>query len=922
MTSEEWRRIEELYFEVHEHGLVALANVDVDLRRAVERMLAQDGEGKILDRPATDLLPEPESVSIGSRIGPYLIGGILGAGGMGEVYWAQDTTLKRRVALKVLPNAFARDPERLARFQREAELLAQLDHPNIARIYGAEENALVMELVEGKSPKGPLPFDEAWRIASQLGEALEYAHEKGVIHRDLKPANVKVTADGVVKLLDFGLATAPADQWMVASPEGAPDPSPTATGVGVILGTAAYMSPEQAKGKRLDRRTDIWSWGVVLYELLTGTQLFRAATSEETITQVLNKEPDFARVPATVRRVLESCLEKDPKQRLRDIGDVSRLLDRVPETPVRSRSKVPWVMCAISGMIAATFAVLWFLRPPQSSPDVRYEITAEDANGIQSFALSPNGRSIVFASRAGGTPQLWLRAFDALRAQPIANTEDAASPFWSPDSQQIGFFAQGALKRISVAGGPAVALCDVAEGGTGSWSRDNLILFSTDRTGSAIQRISASGGVPVDVVKNDFMSRFPQFLPDGRRFVYLMSGGPSSQRGIYLASVDGRENRRIFAEVSSFALSSFALVPNWLLFVHANTLVAMPFDSAAGRVTGDPVPVAGGVAFDVASQNARISVSPGILVYESGRATPNKMQLEWHDRAGKLLGLAAQSAPVYDPAISPDGNFIAYRKIISPSLADLWIWDLREQNEHRLTTDSSINAAPFWSPSGGQIAFVSNRGNGDIYLAAADRPANGDLLLTTTYNKFISDWSRDGRYIVYSEAEPRTREDLWVLPMNGRTPGKPIRFLSSEFDEVLGRLSPDDRWMAYTSDQSGRREVYVRPFPSGDGEWKISLDGGEQPRWRNDGRELYFVRADGTMMAAAVTAAFAPRAEFIAQPPQPLFKTHLVPTLRGVLFQYDVSPDGKRFLLDSTSENSSSAASLAVIVNWVSRLKR
>ena len=315
MTSEEWRRIEKLYFEVREHGPAALANADSDLRKAVERMLSQDGEGKILDRPAMDCLPEPESISVGSRIGPYQIGGILGAGGMGEVYWAQDTTLKRRVALKVLPNAFARDPERLARFQREAELLAQLDHPNIARIYGAEENALVMELVDGESPKGPLPFDEAWRIASQLAEALEYAHEKGVIHRDLKPANVKVTADGVVKLLDFGLATAPADQWIATSPAGTSDPSPTATGVGVILGTAAYMSPEQARGKRLDRRTDIWSWGVLFYELLTGTQLFRAGTSTETITQVLNKEPDLARVPASVRRLLESCLEKDPKRR-------------------------------------------------------------------------------------------------------------------------------------------------------------------------------------------------------------------------------------------------------------------------------------------------------------------------------------------------------------------------------------------------------------------------------------------------------------------------------------------------------------------------------------------------------------------------------------------------------------------------------
>ena len=700
----------------------------------------------------------------------------------------------------------------------------------------------------------------------------------------------------------------------------------TATGVGVILGTAAYMSPEQARGKRLDRRTDIWSWGVLFYELLTGTQLFRAGTSTETITQVLNKEPDLARVPASVRRLLESCLEKDPKRRLRDIGDAGRLLEDVRESPVRARSTTPWVMSAIAAIVAALFAVLWFIKPPQSVPNIRYEISVEGANRIQSFAISPNGRYVIFAAEADGAQQLVLRDLETLHAQPIANTEDAVSPFWSPDSQQIGFFAQGALKKIFITGGPAVSLCDVSDAGNGTWSRDNLILFSTDRTGSAIQRISAAGGVPVEVLKNDNMSRFPQFLPDGRRFLYLVSGGPFEQRGIYLASLDGKENRRVFAETSSFALSSFALVPNWLLFVRTNTLIAMPFDSFAGHITGDAIPVAGGVAFDLATQNARISVSPGILVYESGRATPNKTQFDWYDRAGALLGPATQPAPLYDPAISPDGKLIVSRRVVSPSLADLWIWDVdgrtREPNGHRLTTDPSINGGPFWSPSGDQVAFVSNRGNGDIYLVAADRPGKGDLLLATPYNKFISDWSLDGRYIVYSEADPKTREDLWVLPMTGRTPGKPVRFLGSGFDEVLGRLSPDDHWMAYTSDESGRREVYVRPFPSGDGAWKISLDGGEQPRWRNDGRELYFVSGNGTMMAAAVREAPAPKPEFIAQAPQRLFKTHLAQTLRGVLFQYDVTPDGKRFLLNSTSNVSSPAAPLAVVINWVSTLNR
>jgi Tol biopolymer transport system component/predicted Ser/Thr protein kinase len=921
MTPERWRQIEEFYHLARERGTAALSDADPDLRGQVERLLAQDLGGKILDRPAAELFPEPEKVGVGTRIGPYLIEGILGAGGMGEVYLAQDNRLKRRVALKVLPKAFIHDPERLARFQREAEVLAHLNHPNIAQIYGAEESALVMEFVEGVVPQGPLPFDEAWKIALQIAHALEYAHERGVIHRDLKPANVKVTPDGVVKLLDFGLAKAFGEPSGMTSPDAgnSPVPLPGETTDGMILGTAAYMSPEQAKGKRLDKRTDIWSWGVLFYELLTGEQLFRSENFSETIVQVLTKDPEFGRVPPKARKLIQSCLEKDPKKRLRDIGDGSRLLDEPPAARSGVPSRVIPVWAAALAVVLAVMTVIGivlFTRTPQSAPALRYNIALENATSIQSFAISPDGHYLAMAAEVNGKSQLWLRALDSLRVQPLPNTDDAKSPFWSPDSREIGFFAQGQLKKIAVTGGAAISLCDAPDGFSGSWSRDNVILFSRDVEGAAIQRVSASVGVPNDVIKGKDLSRYPTFLPDGRRFLYHINAAAPSERGIYLAALDGKESHRILAEDSSFVLT-----PGWLLFVRANTLIAQPFDAAAGRVVGGPIPLVESVSYSTTTKYARITSSQnGVLLYEANRAS-GRMQMAWSDRSGKLLGTVGSPATVFDPAISPDEKRIVFRQVPSSSLADLWLWDVNRGTGQRITTDPSINGGPHWSPDGDRIVFSSNRGNGDIYIKAAGGTGEDQLLLTTAHLKFVSDWSRDGRFIVYSETDPKTRQDIWVLPMEGMTAGKPIRFLGSEFNEALGQLSADDHWMAYTSDESGQREVYVRPFPSGDGQWKISIGGGDQSRWRADGRELYFVRADGMMMAVPVKAALGPKLMFEPGTPQPLFETHLAQTGRGGVFEYDVTPDGKRFLLDSTVEGST-AAPLTVVVNWAAGLKR
>jgi Tol biopolymer transport system component len=863
-------------------------------------------------------------LSAGTRLGPYEIVSSIGAGGMGEVYRGRDMRLNRDVAIKVSQERFS------GRFEREAQAVAALNHPNICTLYDVGPNYLVMELIEGKSPKGPMPFADDWRIASQIALALEYAHEKEIIHRDLKPANVKVTPQGVVKLLDFGLAKTFRDE--AVTPLAAETSATLTLGLtqtGAIVGTAAYMSPEQATCQAVDKRTDIWSFGVMLYELLTGECLFHRKDVPSTLAAVLSLQPDLGKAPAQARRLLRRCLEKDPKARLRDVGDAQYLLEEGGE-PIAAPPRwagVGWIAAAVLLLALAALSFVHLRQAPPPRQALRYTIAAPEGSTVHSFAISPDGHQLVISAVVSGTRQLWLRAMDGFKAQPMPSTEDGMSPFWSPDSRYIGFFAQGKLKKVAASGGPAQSLCDALDGRGGSWGSTGTIVFSPNNAGISIQRVPAAGGACVDVTRTKGDHRFPVFLPDGRHFLYLTEGAPADEaNGIFVGSLDGVEERRVLADVSGIAFAPPARNERTghVLFARGNTLMAVPFEAGGAQVSGDVFLLAEGVssrnAFDMPA-----SVSGnGVMIYATG-AGSGANQIGWYDRKGKFLGALTAPGNITEPAISPDEKFVVFSRATASGY-DLWIRDLSRGTERRFTSDPSHNGTSFWSPQGDRIVFASNRGGKvyNLYQRAVTGNAPEEPLLPNSLGDFISQWSRDGRFVVYFEADPKTRRDLWVLPMErGVTGRKPFPFLQSEFNELYGQLSPDSHWMAFTSDRSGRREVYVRPFPRGEGEWSISIAGGQAARWRGDGKELYFEGADGKMMAVAVKKAVpGDKPVFDPDVPVALFDAHIPRTSKDFDYEYDVTADGKRFLITTTGEPDPSSSLLTVVINWLAAARR
>jgi Tol biopolymer transport system component/predicted Ser/Thr protein kinase len=862
---------------------------------------------------------------IGQAIAHYQITAKLGEGGMGEVYRARDTKLGREVALKILPPAFAADADRMARFEREAKLLASLNHPNIAQVYGVEEHALVMELVEGESPKGPLPFEDAWKIASQIAFALEYAHEKGIVHRDLKPANVKVTPDGVVKLLDFGLAKAFTEP---KEPSGNLEQSPTltigATEVGVILGTAAYMAPEQAKGKSVDKRADIWAFGVVLFELLTGARLFKGEDVAETLAQVLTKQPYWQGVPAKARRLLQECLQKDPTQRLRDIGDAVRLLgdDSAQITPLQVKQK--WLLPSFAVMMVLAFGALAFIhfreKPPEALVE-RFTIpapreTAFNFNGYYGgpVEVSPDGRRLVFsASTADGKTQLWVRALASLTSVPLAGTEGASFPFWSADSKNIGFFAEGKLKRIDAGGGPPLTLCDAPMGFGGTWNREGVIVFAP-QGGGPLYRVSASGGTssPVtelDSAKHEGTHFWPWFLPDGRHFLYWAGDGT-----IRVASIDtpGHNSRVIIPSQLNAIYSQ-----GYLLFLRGNTLMAQPFDTNRLSTTTDAVTVAEQIQTMPGSLGRAVfSVSAnGFLVY---RTAPlgQTVQLAWFDRSAKQTATLGQPETLYAIRLSPDRKSASVAIVdAATGNLDIWLYDVaRGLKTTRFTSDPAQDANPTWSPDGRWIVFNSNRkGHFDLYR----KPSNGtgveELLYADEKEKLPTSFSPNGKLLLYTVYS--SKNQLWILPLDG-TPTqvrKPVPFASATGNSTWGEFSPDGRWIAFASDESKKNEVYVAPYPGPGRTWLISTAGGDQPLWRSDGKEIFYISPDRRLMAAKVGSN---GDEFKVGAVRPLFG----PIPQSFGRSYDVSEDGQRFLVRTVAQQGDAA--LTLVQNWSAGLKK
>jgi Tol biopolymer transport system component len=821
----------------------------------------------------------------------------------------------------------------MARFEREAKLLAALNHPNIAAIYGLEQaegkRFLVLELVEGETlaqrlSKGPLLVEEALGVCRQIAEALEAAHEKGVIHRDLKPANVMITAGDKVKILDFGLAKALADETQSVDSSQSPTITEAMTRPGVILGTAAYMSPEQAKGKAVDKRADIWAFGCILYECLTGKRVFEGETVTETLAAILKGEPDWQALPAAtppnIRFELRRCLEKEMSRRFRDAADVrieieeARDIDEAP-APVK-RPWLAWGIAIVGVLAALVLAGLYFRLASVEAPETRLEVNTPTTSDPFFFAISPDGRLLVFVASAEGQPRLWLRPLDQITAQPLAGTEGATDPFWSPDSRSIGFFADHKLKRIDIAGGPPQVLASAPNDYGGTWNRDGVIVFAPSPM-SPLYRVPASGGDPVAITRLDPPRHtaylWPQFLPDDHHLLYYAQG---SDKGIYRSSLDSAETRRLIAADTAVAYAP----PGYLLFMRQSSLFAQRFDAARGELSGDPVQVADFIASAPAiGYFGAFSVSQtGMLAYRAAGGASHR-RLARFDRAGKEVGTlgAPDENNLENPELSPDGRRVAVDRTVQGN-TDVWLIDAARGVTSRFTFDAAADAGPVWSPDGSRIVFSSDRkGSADLYQKASSGAGSEELLLESSLAKYPQDWSPDGRFLLYLQIDPKTGYDLWVLPLFGER--KPFPFVNSSFDEADGQFSPDGRWVVYMSNESGRYEVYVQPFPGPGGKWQVSTGGGIEPRWRRDGKELFYIAPDGKLMAAPIQSA---GQTLEAGTPAALFQTRIVGGgLANGKQQYAVAPDGQRFLINITVDESTTSP-ITIVTNWIAGLRK
>ena len=892
---------------------------------------------------------------VGKTLGHYEILEPLGAGGMGEVYRARDTTLDRDVAIKVLPEDFATDPERLARFEREAKLLASLNHANIATIHGLEDSDgvrfIAMELVEGETlaqriaRSARIGAEEALEIARQIAEALEAAHENGVIHRDLKPANVIVTPDGKVKVLDFGLAKAYETDGSPS--EISPDlsHSPTmaaATRTGVILGTAAYMSPEQARGKPVDKRADIWAFGCVLYEMLTGRRAFNGETVSDTMAAILKDEPDWELLgettPWVVRRLLRRCLAKDARTRLRDVGDARLEIDEGlcesgaerPQDTLSSEASPRWQLLAVGslatfvlGALVAGLAVksISGVGPSpfqQSTHRLTIDLPAIAPMDLETpgsaVAISPDGTRFVYvAARDGGT-QLYVRPMDQFEATPIPGTEGGSGPFFSPDSQWVGFFAEGMLKKVSLSGGRPLSICEAAPRTArgASWGSDDTIIF---KVGSGLFRVSAAAGATPTLVTEGvgILDVWPELLPGGKDLLFTnMARGNFDDARIALLSLE-TEGVTVLDETGTnprYARSGH------LVFARAGNLLAAPFDRARREITGPPVTVVESAAGNAATGSMHFSISSaGSLVYVPGAGRATQATLVWVDRQGGAEPLPLLPDVYEDPRLSPDRRRLA----VTVNTNDIWIYEVATGGRVRLTRDDADDFEPIWMPDGKRVTFSSAReGVDNLFSALADGSGEVERLTTSEYPQYANAWSPDGRALVFTTDTTGSvlggNLDTWVLRIGeGKPTTEPL--LDSPYGEWAAKISPDGGWLTYVSNESGRKEVFVQPFPGPGPKIPISTEGGTEPLWDPKGQELFY-RNGENMMAVAYTT----EPTFTALSTETLFEDQYRVTAPGFP-NYDYDPDRQRFLM-IRSEQETRATQVRVILNWFEELKQ
>jgi Tol biopolymer transport system component len=905
------------------------------------------------------------TISAGTRLGSYELLVQIGAGGMGEVYKAHDTKLGRDVAIKVLPDAFAHDPERLSRFQREAKMLAALNHPNIATIHGLEHSDgtsyLVMELVSGETladrskREGAVPIEEALAIAKQIAEALEAAHEKGIIHRDLKPANVKVTPEGKVKVLDFGLAKAFAGDAASDDPSNSPTLSMAATMHGVILGTAAYMSPEQARGKAVDKRTDIWAFGCVLYELLTGRQAFQGETVTEILAAVLKGEPDwqalYTSTPIKITDLLRRCLQKDVNKRCRDAGDVrieiEEALAAPPSVGVGTadsgtrvwRERVAWAAVGALALIAIALAIGFALRTPKAQqPLPAVHLSTEIGADASLYAalgpsaiLSPEGtRLALLASGADQKRHIYVRSLDQSQATALSGTENARDPFFSPDGQWIGFFADGKLKKISIQGGAAVTLCDVGDDRGGSWGDDGAIVFAKDST-SALSKVSSAGGPPqplttLDQQAGEITQRWPEVLPGSKAVLFTSNTHTNvyedAEIVVYLIASGLRRTVQRGGLYARYSPSGH------VVYMHEGTLLAVPFDLNRLEVTGPPASILEGVVTAPRNGGAQFSFSDtGNLVYVAGRGGVQNVSIYWMDREGKFTPLRETPDGYSNPAFSPDGKRLAL-DIFDGKRRDIWVDEWERDHLTRLTFAGENNAYPVWTPDGQRIVYSSQEKGGAPNLWWIRADGGGDAQrLTQSKNlaQFEESWNLDSKVLAFRQENPGTGSDIFTVNIEGDEksgwkPGEPKPFVNSPFYEGEPAFSPDGRWLAYVSNESGNFEVCVRPFPSPGGKWQVSTGGGLLPRWPRNGKEFFYETLDSKIMAATYTTS---GDSFHAEKPQ-LWSPGQFTELGSGTYNFDLHPDGKRFavLKAPGTEPAAVVNKVSFIFNFFDEIRR